>query len=129
MHKKIILTGFLTFVILVSGTVAGQDRFPVLKGPYLGQEPPGKTGREIFLEKHLDRVREGLKKSEDANTEEIRPVGPDPVLHHRAFFPLRPGQIERQDKKPDQCGRNFNQKDREFTHLFSRKMAFPRSGG
>ena len=45
MLKKTFLFVLLTF-ILVSGFFHAQEKvddFPLLKGPYLGQEPPGKT--------------------------------------------------------------------------------------
>lgn len=49
MRTKASCTGILVF-ILMSGTFYGQERsndFPVLKGPYLGQKPPGLTA-EVF---------------------------------------------------------------------------------
>ena len=47
MKKKIIFTGFLLSALLILNNCSKQDDFPILKGPYLGQEPPGMTP-EIF---------------------------------------------------------------------------------
>ena len=47
MKPQAIYVGILFSVVLVFNSSAKQDEFPVLKGPYLGQKPPGKT-LEIF---------------------------------------------------------------------------------
>ncbi len=47
MIKKAFLAGSLLLVIIFTGNGAQSDEFPVLKGAYLGQKPPGKTP-EIF---------------------------------------------------------------------------------
>ena len=43
MKLNAILIGILSLVCLVFNSNAQQDDWPVLKGPYLGQKPPGKT--------------------------------------------------------------------------------------
>ena len=43
MKSKVNLFGIFLFSILVFSSYAQQDDFPVLKGPYLGQKPPGLT--------------------------------------------------------------------------------------
>ncbi len=45
--RFIILIAFLSSVLLISSCCTQQHDFPVLKGPYLGQKPPGMTP-EIF---------------------------------------------------------------------------------
>ena len=47
MKTKAIYVGILLFVTLVSCLYAQENGFPILKGPYLGQEPPGMKP-EIF---------------------------------------------------------------------------------
>jgi len=47
MKKKIIFIGLILPALLILNNCSKQDDFPVLKGPYLGQEPPGNTP-EIF---------------------------------------------------------------------------------
>ena len=47
MKSKTIFIGIFMFSIFVFSSHAQQDDFPVLKGPYLGQKPPGMTP-EIF---------------------------------------------------------------------------------
>ena len=37
----------LVFVLLTSSIIAAEEDFPILKGPYLGQKPPG-TMPEVF---------------------------------------------------------------------------------
>jgi ribosomal protein L24E len=44
---KAIYVGILFSLVIVSSSSAQQDEFPVLKGPYLGQKPPGMTP-ELF---------------------------------------------------------------------------------
>ena len=48
MKFKICILGILLFNFLVLQMSAQKNDFPVLKGPYLGQEPPGKNP-ELFL--------------------------------------------------------------------------------
>ena len=49
--KKTIIILVAIFIstspMLAQGTIEGKSEFPVLKGPYLGQKPPGLTA-EIF---------------------------------------------------------------------------------
>ena len=47
MKRKVIFIGFLFSILLVFINSSKKDDFPVLKGPYLGQTPPGMTP-EIF---------------------------------------------------------------------------------
>lgn len=47
MKKWIILFGLMFSLVLIFNYVGAEDDFPVLKGPYLGQKPPGMTP-EIF---------------------------------------------------------------------------------
>ncbi|UCE40251.1 MAG: ankyrin repeat domain-containing protein [Candidatus Aminicenantes bacterium] len=47
MKLKTIFVGFLMLILLTFSSYAQLNDFPVLKGPYLGQKPPGKTP-EIF---------------------------------------------------------------------------------
>ena len=47
MKSKASFAGILLFTVFVFSSCAQQDGFPVLKGPYLGQKPPGMTP-EIF---------------------------------------------------------------------------------
>jgi hypothetical protein len=47
MKQKIIFTGIIILTVLIFSNFAQQDGFPVLKGSYLGQKPPGMTP-EIF---------------------------------------------------------------------------------
>jgi Tol biopolymer transport system component len=47
MMSKAICVGILLSIVFVSCIKAQQDDFPVLKGPYLGQQPPG-TMPEVF---------------------------------------------------------------------------------
>jgi len=47
MKPKAIFAGILLSIIFVFSGNAQQDEFPVLKGPYLGQKPPGMTP-EVF---------------------------------------------------------------------------------
>ncbi|MHC4842147.1 MAG: TolB-like translocation protein, partial [Planctomycetota bacterium] len=41
MKKKLVSNTVLLLALLVSSTGQGQDKFPMLVGPYLGQKPPG----------------------------------------------------------------------------------------
>ena len=43
MKQKVIFTGFLFLILLVLINCSKKDEFQVLKGPYLGQKPPGTT--------------------------------------------------------------------------------------
>ena len=45
--KLIIYYGFLLLICILIYSCASKDNFPVLKGPYLGQKPPGKIP-EVF---------------------------------------------------------------------------------
>ena len=47
MQQKVIFIGFLFSILLVFINCSKKNEIPVLKGPYLGQKPPGKTP-EIF---------------------------------------------------------------------------------
>lgn len=47
MKLKVRLVGIAFYIFIVLISCAKQDNFPVLKGPYLGQKPPGMTP-EIF---------------------------------------------------------------------------------
>jgi len=47
MKSKVSIVGFVLFFVFILCNYAQQDNFPVLKGPYLGQKPPGKTP-EVF---------------------------------------------------------------------------------
>jgi len=47
MKLKVSFVGIIFFIVFVLISCAKQDDFPVLKGPYLGQKPPGMTP-EIF---------------------------------------------------------------------------------
>ena len=47
MKLKVSFVGIILFIVCVLISCAKQDDFPVLKGPYLGQKPPGMTA-EIF---------------------------------------------------------------------------------
>ena len=47
MKKNIIFYTALLFILLNSYSFAQNDKWPVLKGPYLGQKPPGMTP-EVF---------------------------------------------------------------------------------
>ena len=47
MKQKTIFIGILVLAILIFSNCTKKDYFPVLKGPYLGQKPPGMTP-EIF---------------------------------------------------------------------------------
>ena len=47
MESRLICGGILLFIIFCFSGYAHQNDFPVLKGPYLGQKPPGKAP-EIF---------------------------------------------------------------------------------
>jgi Tol biopolymer transport system component len=47
MKHKTIFIGILVLVILIFSNCARKGDFPILKGPYLGQEPPGMTP-ELF---------------------------------------------------------------------------------
>jgi Tol biopolymer transport system component len=47
MKQRIILIAILGFGIILFNCCAQQDDFPILKGPYLGQKPPGMTA-ELF---------------------------------------------------------------------------------
>jgi len=47
MKLKVRLVGIVFYIVFVLISCAKQDNFPVLKGPYLGQKPPGMTP-EIF---------------------------------------------------------------------------------
>jgi hypothetical protein len=47
MKLKVSFVGIIFFIVFVLTSCAKQDDFPVLKGPYLGQKPPGMTP-EIF---------------------------------------------------------------------------------
>ena len=54
MKPKIILIGIAILIVLIFITCTNQSDFPVLQGPYLGQEPPGMTAERfdpgIFFE-------------------------------------------------------------------------------
>ena len=67
MHKRMIMlvVCFLFFVLIACSS---QDAFPVLKGPYLGQKPPGMTP-EIFAPDILskDNLAFGLVFTPDGN--------------------------------------------------------------
>ena len=47
MKSKVSCLGIILFIIFIFNCYAEQDEFPVLKGPYLGQKPPGMTP-EVF---------------------------------------------------------------------------------
>jgi hypothetical protein len=47
MKHRAVFAGILLSIILISASHARKDDFPVLKGPYLGQKPPGMTP-ELF---------------------------------------------------------------------------------
>ena len=47
MKKNIVLVSLIFLILFFSGYCSKKDKFPVLKGPYLGQTPPGKEP-EIF---------------------------------------------------------------------------------
>jgi len=47
MKSKVSCLGIVLFIIFIFNCYAQQDEFPVLKGPYLGQKPPGMTP-ELF---------------------------------------------------------------------------------
>jgi len=47
MKQKTIFVGIAVLIILIFNTCTRQSDFPVLKGPYLGQKPPGMTP-EVF---------------------------------------------------------------------------------
>ena len=52
MTSKSLLLLFTTFVIFVTG-IQGQEKvtdFPVLRGPYLGQKPPGTSPKKFFTD-------------------------------------------------------------------------------
>lgn len=48
MKPKAIYVGILFSLVIVFSSSAQQDEFPVLKGPYLGQKPPGMTP-ELYM--------------------------------------------------------------------------------
>ncbi len=56
MKQKLIFLGFMISILLLVNQCKQQKDFPVLTGPYFGQEPPGKTP-EVFETK---RVSTGL---------------------------------------------------------------------
>ena len=47
MKQKVILIGIMIMLVMIFNTCTRQSDFPVLKGPYLGQKPPGLTP-ELF---------------------------------------------------------------------------------
>ena len=47
MKRKEIAKAYIAFIFILFGNCAQKDEFPVLKGPYLGQKPPGMTP-EVF---------------------------------------------------------------------------------
>ena len=47
MKKNIVLVSLIFLILFFSGYCSKKDKFPVLKGPYLGQTPPGQEP-EIF---------------------------------------------------------------------------------
>lgn len=51
MNKYFLLSAILIFFITVFSNCSRQNNFPVLKGPYLGQKPPGMTpdGKYFFF--------------------------------------------------------------------------------
>lgn len=58
MRHKMIIAGVLSSIIFVIICFAQQEDFPVLKGPYLGQKPPGKTP-EVFAPNILNTEKMG----------------------------------------------------------------------
>jgi len=58
MKLKVSFVGIIFFIVLVLINCAKQDDFPVLKGPYLGQKPPGMTP-EIFVPGVLNNDKTG----------------------------------------------------------------------
>lgn len=52
MKPKAICVGILLPILFVSCINAQQGDFPVLKGPYLGQKPPGMTPEIVSTEKY-----------------------------------------------------------------------------
>ncbi|MFH1942445.1 MAG: hypothetical protein ABIL68_10105 [bacterium] len=65
MKPRTIFTGVLLFIIIVFRTYAQQDDFPILKGLYLSQRPPGMTP-EIFAHELLSGAL-GLSFTPDGN--------------------------------------------------------------
>ena len=71
----------------------------------------GKCGSEVFFKKHLDGIGKGLEQAYKTEAEKICPVGADPVLHHSAFLPFQPGQVESQNKEPHHRHDNLSEND------------------
>ena len=54
------------------------------------------TGRdEVLFRYHLQPVGDGVEEPDEAEAEDVGPVGPDAVLHHSALLALDPGQKPR----------------------------------
>jgi Tol biopolymer transport system component len=47
MKQKMVFLGLIMAIVFFAGNCAQQNNFPVLKGPYFGEEPPGMTP-EVF---------------------------------------------------------------------------------
>ncbi len=75
-----------------------------------------KRGHEVFLEDHLDGVRDRLEKPEHPQPQDLGPVGPDPVLDDGALLALDPGQVQGEDEEPDQEDDHLDQDDEELAH-------------
>jgi len=56
MKQKAMFLGLVFFTMLFFMDCAQQDDFPVLKGPYLGQKPPGITPEVFEPENSIHRT-------------------------------------------------------------------------
>ena len=45
-----LVSGIIIFILYITYINAQHNDFPVLKGPYLGQKPPGKTPVKFFFD-------------------------------------------------------------------------------
>ena len=62
------------------------------------QSSIGAIRNEIFLGKHFQGVRNGMKQAEDGKAQNVGPIGANPVLHDGALFAFHPG--ENRGEKP-----------------------------
>jgi Tol biopolymer transport system component len=99
MKSKAIYTGILLSVVLVVNSTAQKSDFPVLKGPYLGQKPPGMIP-EIFAPGFISTEKSELNSvfSPDGNEFYYSIYTPEPVGAYTIWYTK---MIDKVWTKPD----------------------------
>src|SRR5262249_50888968 len=58
----------------------------------LEHEPVRPRGHEVFLGQHLDGIGQWVEETQDADAEDARAIGAQPVLHDGGLLALHPGE-------------------------------------